>query len=64
MNGSDKAPKKERKAGKSLFGKRDKNAKPRERESMVTYRVYDEDKEFEELDEFVRNLEENKGDDH
>ena len=25
---------------------------------------YDEDKEFEELDEFVRNLEENKGDDH
>lgn len=64
MNGADKAPKKERKAGKSLFGKRDKNAKPRERESMVTYRVYDEDKEFEELDEFVRNLEENKSDDH
>ncbi len=64
INGADKAPKKERKAGKSMFGKRDKNAKPRERESMVTYRVYDEDKELEELDEFVRNLGRKKEDDH
>ncbi|MBE5939801.1 MAG: DUF1385 domain-containing protein [Lachnospiraceae bacterium] len=62
-SGADTKPKKEKKEKKSIFGKKSrKSSNVRERESMVSYRIYDEDKELEELEEFVNSLEEKKDD--
>ncbi len=63
QSGADRAPKKDKKEKKNFLGKKDKQSKGRERESMVSYRVYEDDKELEELEEFITNLEENKKND-